>query len=109
MLRVALGFVAGYVLGAQAGRKRFEQIASLSHKVAESDPVKGAASFVADKVHDVLPSGKKDSEASSPDAAVMAAGSPEKPVIITSVSHRGPLGQLLSQVLARPEGPTLAG
>jgi len=82
VLRLIVGFVAGYVLGAKAGHKRFEQIASLSNKITESKPVKEAAGFVVHKVHDVLPGSDKES-VSAPDPAVSAAGTPENPVIIT--------------------------
>lgn len=80
MIRIAIGFVAGYVLGAAAGRKRFEQIASLSSKIVKSKPAKEAAGFVNEKVHDVLPGGKSDP---APDPAVIASGSKENPVVIT--------------------------
>jgi hypothetical protein len=82
MLRLAIGFVAGYVLGAQAGRKRYEQIVKLTSKIRRSKPVEEATEFVADKVHEVLPGGDKN-KVSDPLPAVSAAGSPEKPVIIT--------------------------
>ncbi len=36
---LALGLVAGYVLGARAGRQRYEQIAKVSSKVWNSKPV----------------------------------------------------------------------
>ena len=81
-MRLAIGFVAGYVLGAQAGRKRYEQIVNLTSKVRRSKPVEDAAEFVADKVHDVLPGGDKK-QVPDPLPAVSAAGTPEKPVIIT--------------------------
>jgi hypothetical protein len=80
MIRLVLGFVAGYVLGAAAGRKRYEQIASLSSKVVHSKAVKGAAGFARGKVYDLLPGRKSQG---SPDPAVLAAGSRENPVVIT--------------------------
>jgi hypothetical protein len=50
MFRLALGFVAGYVLGAKAGRERYEQIKRLSAKTADHPAVQGAAGFVRAKV-----------------------------------------------------------
>ncbi|MET0865003.1 MAG: hypothetical protein ABWZ98_11760 [Nakamurella sp.] len=80
MIRLVVGFVAGYVLGAAAGRKRYEQIANLSSKVVNSNAIKGAAGFARGKVYDLLPGGKKDS---APDPAVLASGSAETPLVIT--------------------------
>jgi len=50
MFRLAIGFVAGYVLGAKAGRERYEQIKRLSAKTADHPAVQGAAGFVRAKV-----------------------------------------------------------
>jgi hypothetical protein len=36
---MALGFAAGYVLGAKAGRYRYEQIMKVAGRVWESEPV----------------------------------------------------------------------
>jgi len=79
MIRLVIGFVAGYVLGSAAGRKRYEQIASLSSKVVQSKPVKGAVGFARGKVYDLLPGRKPQ----PPDPAVLAAGTRENPVVIT--------------------------
>lgn len=38
-----VGFAAGYVLGARAGRRRYEQIASGARRLWRSDPVQVAA------------------------------------------------------------------
>jgi hypothetical protein len=37
-----MGFVIGYVLGAKAGRKRYEQIRKIVRSVAENPPIKQA-------------------------------------------------------------------
>ena len=58
MFRLVLGLVVGYVLGAQAGRQRFEQIMQLGSKAMHSPGVQGAAGFVAGKAKSLLP-GKK--------------------------------------------------
>jgi len=79
MIRLAIGFVAGYVLGSAAGRKRYEQIASLSSKVVQSKAVQGAVDAARGKVYDLLPGRKPQ----APDPAVLAAGTKQNPVVIT--------------------------
>lgn len=53
-----LGGVLGYVLGARAGRKRYEQIKSGAQKVWNSEPVKGgvesAQAFAQDRLNRVV-------------------------------------------------------
>ena len=39
---IALGFAAGYVLGAKAGRYRYEQIMKMANRVWQSEPVEQA-------------------------------------------------------------------
>lgn len=79
MIRLAIGFIAGYVLGSAAGRKRYEQIASLSSKAVHSKAVQGAVGFARGKVYDLLPGRKPQ----APDPAVLAAGTKANPVVIT--------------------------
>ena len=43
------GFAAGYVVGARAGRERYEQIVKLSRKAAESPAVRKATQAAGDK------------------------------------------------------------
>ena len=50
MFRLVIGFVAGYVLGAKAGRERYEQIKRLASKTADHPAVQGAAGFVRAKL-----------------------------------------------------------
>jgi hypothetical protein len=50
MIRLAFGFVAGYVLGAKAGRERYEQIKRLTSKTIDHPAVQGAAGFVRAKI-----------------------------------------------------------
>ncbi len=51
------GLGVGYVLGARAGRKRYEQIAGAVHKVWETDGVQTqvhtAQDFLADRIGDI--------------------------------------------------------
>ena len=46
---LAVGFAAGYVLGAKAGRKRYDQIVKVSSKVWNSKPVQAGV----DKAQDL--------------------------------------------------------
>ena len=50
MFRLVLGLVAGYVLGARAGRERYEQIKRVTSKTVDHPAVQGAAGFVRAKV-----------------------------------------------------------
>lgn len=50
LLKIAVWIGIGYVLGAAAGRQRYEQIASAASKVRESGPVQAAAPVVKEKV-----------------------------------------------------------
>jgi hypothetical protein len=43
------GFAAGYVVGARAGRERYEQIKRLSQRAAENPAVRSAADVVGSK------------------------------------------------------------
>jgi hypothetical protein len=79
-LALAVGFAAGYVLGARAGQKRYEQIKRMASNVWEADSVQSgvgyvqdfatarvddARDFVADKVSDVFSSGRDDKQHAS--------------------------------------------
>ncbi|OZM74331.1 hypothetical protein CFN78_04115 [Amycolatopsis antarctica] len=58
-----LGAAAGYVLGARAGRGRYEQIVRTYRKVADHPAVQGAAGIarakVGEKIGDALPVTRK--------------------------------------------------
>lgn len=43
---LVLGLAAGYVLGARAGRQRYEQIAEQAHKLWELEPVQDGVAKV---------------------------------------------------------------
>ncbi|MGH4019337.1 MAG: hypothetical protein ACRDT0_08905 [Pseudonocardiaceae bacterium] len=53
MLKFLAGVAAGYVLGAQAGRERYEQIARTCRQVADHPAVQGAAGVVRAKITEV--------------------------------------------------------
>lgn len=92
-LALVVGFAAGYVLGARAGRNRYNQIKRVASNVWESDSVQGgvgvvqdfaearfddARDFVAEKVGSVISSGRQASGSSSKKPASSADKSSQK-------------------------------
>ena len=60
-LTLAVGFVAGYVLGSKAGRQRYEEIVAQARKVAGSQTVQSTAGVLQTQASDVV-SKVKDSD-----------------------------------------------
>ncbi len=58
MIRFVVGFAVGYILGARAGRERYEQIARLARAAKGSPAIQGAAGFVVAKATNILPGRK---------------------------------------------------
>ncbi len=56
MIPFVLGAAAGYVLGARAGRERYEQLARTYRRVADNPAVQGAAGVAKAKVVDAVAS-----------------------------------------------------
>jgi hypothetical protein len=54
MIPFVLGTAAGYVLGARAGRERYEQLARTYRRVADHPAVQGAAGVAKAKVVDAV-------------------------------------------------------
>jgi hypothetical protein len=54
MLRLLIGVAAGYVLGAKAGRRRYEQITATARSVAGSPVTKKIVSAGRQKLSDTL-------------------------------------------------------
>ncbi|MGH3585542.1 MAG: hypothetical protein ACRDQ0_04385 [Pseudonocardia sp.] len=52
MLKFLLGAAVGYVLGARAGRERYEQLRRTYQRVADHPAVQGAAGVVRARVED---------------------------------------------------------
>ena len=52
-LSLAAGFAAGYVMGARAGRQRYEQIAQAARKVRDHPTVQSAAGVVGAQATDL--------------------------------------------------------
>ena len=68
MFRIGLGFTIGYILGAQAGRERYEQIHRLAVKAANSPKVQGAMGLIEGQVMSMF--GKKGNH-EKPDMAYL--------------------------------------
>jgi len=76
-LTLLLVFALGYVLGAQAGRQRYEQIKNVAFKVKDDPRVQSAASTVADTAREQAPVvAQKVSHAAGVAASTAAAHSP---------------------------------
>jgi hypothetical protein len=57
MIPFLLGAAVGYVLGARAGRERYEQLARTYRRVADHPAVQGAAGIAKAKVVDKVSAG----------------------------------------------------
>ncbi|GLZ33941.1 hypothetical protein Lesp02_61290 [Lentzea sp. NBRC 105346] len=55
MKGILIGAAIGYVLGAKAGRERYDQIVRAYHRIVESPAVRKAAGTAKDKVADTIP------------------------------------------------------
>jgi hypothetical protein len=62
-----LGAAVGYVLGARAGRERYEQIARTYHRIADHPAVQGAAGVARAKVTDTVRNGVNAFRGTPPD------------------------------------------
>ena len=58
MLKFLLGAAVGYVLGARAGRERYEQLSRTYQRVADHPAVQGAAGVVRARVEETVNGGK---------------------------------------------------
>jgi len=56
MMAFVLGAATGYVLGARAGRERYEQIVRMYHRISENPAVQSAAGVARQKVTGVVTS-----------------------------------------------------
>lgn len=55
MKGILIGVAIGYVLGAKAGRERYDQIVRTYHRIVENPTVRKAAGTAKDKVADNIP------------------------------------------------------
>ncbi len=105
-LRVLFVFAIGYVLGAQAGRQRYEQIKSLAFKVKEDPRVQSAASTVAETAREQAPVvAQKVTHAAGVAASTAAAHSPFGSSSGTNGSDSDLREQLDPESTARQENP----
>jgi hypothetical protein len=58
-LTFAVGFAAGYTLGAKAGRERYEQISRVFHGLAENPAVQSAAGMLQAQAGNVVGQAKQ--------------------------------------------------
>jgi hypothetical protein len=58
-LSFLLGIAIGYVLGARAGRERYEQIVALARRVAGSQTVQSTAGVLQAQIHEVAEQAKQ--------------------------------------------------
>ena len=65
---LAVGFVVGFILGARAGRERYEQLVKYGHQIAENPTVQKATSTVSAKTSELT----KTAVAKAPDFAKTA-------------------------------------
>jgi hypothetical protein len=76
-LLLLVAFAAGYVLGAKAGRQRYEQIMSAANRVKDDPHVRSAASTVAETAREQAPvAAQKVAAAASTAASAVADHSP---------------------------------
>jgi hypothetical protein len=61
MLRFLLGAAAGYVLGARAGRGRYDQLVRTYQRMTDHPAVQGAAGVVRARVEEKVNGGKHES------------------------------------------------
>lgn len=109
-----LGAVVGYVLGARAGRKRYEQIKGQATRLWNSDPVQHrvgdatqavkqqAAPYVTEKLGDAMKSVSQTMRNTSGSSVSPAPGGTEK---LPETLHRGTDGHLHADMTGMaPEG-----
>lgn len=69
-LTLAVGFVAGYVLGSKAGRQRYEEIVAQARKVAGSQTVQSTAGVLQTQAADLVNKAKESDVVSKAKQAV---------------------------------------
>jgi hypothetical protein len=62
MFRLLLGAAIGYVLGAKAGKERYEQLVRTYQRVADHPAVQGAAGVVRARVEGAVPGRRGDGQ-----------------------------------------------
>ena len=96
-----VGFAVGYVVGARAGRERYEQIKQASQKVAASPPVRKATQVAGDKATELTKVAKDQAASRVPKLTETAKSSASK--------VRGQLDRLPGRHAADSEPATVNG
>ena len=78
----AVGFAVGWIVGARAGRERYDQLVKYGHQLAENPTVQKATSTVTAKTSELT----KTAVAKAPDFAKTAGA--QVPKIVTSAKQR---------------------
>ncbi len=65
MLKVLLGVAVGYVLGARAGRQRYEQLVRTYQRLSDHPAVQGAAGVVRARVDEAVDAAKQTADAAT--------------------------------------------
>jgi hypothetical protein len=103
-LLLLVAFAAGYVLGAKAGRQRYEQIMSAANRVKEDPHVRSAASTVAETAREQAPVVKDKVTAVA--GAAASAASAHSPFGSSGSEHEDELKERLNpDSTARQENP----
>ena len=79
---LAVGFVVGFIVGARAGRERYEQLVKYGRQIADNPTVQKATSTVTAKTSELT----KTAAAKAPDFAKSAGA--QVPKIVTSAKQR---------------------
>lgn len=65
MLKFVLGFAVGYILGARAGKQRYEQLKRTYQRVSDHPAVQGAAGVVRAQVEEKMNGSRHTADAST--------------------------------------------
>lgn len=84
MIRFALGVAVGYVLGARAGRERYDDLVRMYHRLVGHPAVQGAAGAVRAKIDERL--GRTSPRAGVRDEGTVQAGQGDK--LVTEVDRQ---------------------
>jgi|SRR5215470_5433688 len=107
MIGFLLGVATGYVLGARAGRERYEQIVRSYHRVADHPAVQGAAGVAKAKVTDTVRGRLQAFRGSPPDDDSVAYTEPRtRPVAATSIPRAHPATPPERPVVPQPDRGT---
>lgn len=102
-----LGVATGYVLGARAGRERYEQIVRTYHRVADHPAVQGAAGVAKAKVTDTVRERVRAFRGSPPDDQTTAYTEPRtRPASPTSIPRAQPMTPHDRPVVPQPDRGT---